>query len=91
MAAKGREFNRVYLIDLQEGILPAEAEEDTWRPGGEDAEEEEARLFYVGVTRARDELELVSASRGYCGSLTPSPFIRELTARLNGTRIAPGR
>ena len=90
-AAKGREFNRVYLIDLQEGILPAEAEEDTWRPGGEDAEEEEARLFYVGGTRARDELELVCASRGYCGPLTPSPFIRALTARLNGKRIAPGR
>ena len=89
-AAKGREFDRVYLIDLQDGILPAEANEDALL-GAEAAEEEETRLFYVGVTRAKSELELVTASRGYCGALTPSPFIRALTARMDGKRVPARR
>ena len=55
------------------------------------AEEEETRLFYVGVTRAKNELELVTASRGYCGALTPSPFIRALTARMDGKRVPARR
>lgn len=93
-AAKGREFSRVYLIDLFEGVLPAERDADAPgmdMPGMEAAEEEEARLFYVGVTRAQDTLELVTAARGYCGALVPSPFIRALTARMRGRRVPPGR
>lgn len=98
-AAKGREFGRVYLIDLFDGILPAERDADAPgmdmpgmdMPGMEAAEEEEARLFYVGVTRAQDTLELVTAARGYCGALAPSPFIRALTARMRGSRVPPGK
>lgn len=54
-SSKGLEFERVYMIDLVEGVLPAE--EDT-----ENAAllEEARRLFYVGMTRAKRHLELIS-------------------------------
>ncbi|WKA58023.1 ATP-dependent helicase [Planococcus shenhongbingii] len=54
-SSKGLEFERVYMIDLNEGIIPAE--EDTEKP---DALEEARRLFYVGITRAKKHLELIS-------------------------------
>ncbi|MGK7376646.1 ATP-dependent helicase [Planococcus sp. 1R117A] len=54
-SSKGLEFERVYMIDLNEGIIPAE--EDTEKP---DALEEARRLFYVGMTRAKKHLELIS-------------------------------
>jgi DNA helicase II / ATP-dependent DNA helicase PcrA len=76
-AAKGLEFRQVYLVGLEEGILPharSVAEE-----GGI---EEERRLFYVGVTRAREKLVLSacgSRPRGGARSETClSRFIYEL-------------
>lgn len=54
-SSKGLEFERVYMIDLVEGIIPTE--EDTENP---DTLEEARRLFYVGMTRAKKHLELIS-------------------------------
>ncbi|HSI67217.1 MAG TPA: ATP-dependent helicase, partial [Planococcus sp. (in: firmicutes)] len=54
-SSKGLEFDRVYMIDLVEGVIPAE--EDAEKP---DALEEARRLFYVGMTRAKAHLELIS-------------------------------
>jgi len=61
-ASKGLEFARVYLPSLEESTLPH------WNAiqGGIDAVEEERRLFYVGVTRARKKLTLSLSRR--CGS-----------------------
>ncbi|MBT2569355.1 ATP-dependent helicase [Planococcus sp. ISL-110] len=53
-SSKGLEFERVYMIDLVEGIIPTE--EDVETP---DALEEARRLFYVGMTRAKSHLELI--------------------------------
>ncbi|MBE5785901.1 MAG: ATP-dependent helicase, partial [Clostridiales bacterium] len=81
-AAKGREFDRVYLIDLIDGILPADMQDEDWRQSPEALEEEETRLFYVGATRAKERLELIASARGYCGALPRSPYIRALTAQM---------
>ncbi len=64
-AAKGLEFPVVFLPFLDQGSLPLESEH---RPADV---EEERRLFYVGITRAQEELVLL------CGP-QPSPFLEEL-------------
>ena len=51
-SAKGMEFERVYLYDIIDGILPGEKSNEDNR----DAYEEERRLFYVGMTRAKSYL-----------------------------------
>lgn len=68
-SSKGLEFDRVYLIDLIDGILPSETEE---------AIEEETRLFYVGITRAIRHLELISYSQRFKASVVPSVFMKAL-------------
>src|SRR5699024_2100311 len=65
-SAKGLEFDRVYMIDLVEGIIPTT--DDTEQP---DLLEEARRLFYVGMTRAKKHLELVSYD-------TESLFVQEV-------------
>lgn len=76
-AAKGLEFNQVFITGLDEGLLPHSRSRD-------DPEEmaEERRLFYVGITRARNRLYLVRAEQrsGYNTSdiSTPSRFLDDI-------------
>lgn len=80
-AAKGLEFNRVFIVGLDEGLLPHSR-------SVEDPEEmaEERRLFYVGLTRARNQIYLVRASqRSSYGSFdysTPSHFLDDIPESL---------
>ncbi|MFC4602439.1 ATP-dependent DNA helicase UvrD2 [Rhodococcus kronopolitis] len=58
-AAKGLEWDAVFLVGLADGTLPiAHALGDSKTPADEAAIEEERRLLYVGVTRAREHLQL---------------------------------
>lgn len=78
-AAKGLEFPLVFLTACEAGIIPFVRDPDT--PGDF---EEERRLFYVGMTRARRILTLTSArQRSFYGrsrEQTPSPFLALIPA-----------
>ncbi|MBE0685853.1 MAG: UvrD-helicase domain-containing protein [Anaerolineaceae bacterium] len=80
-AAKGLEFDRVFIIGLDDGVLPHNR-------SFEDEEEmaEERRLFYVGITRARDQLYLVRAERrsmfGSYEMQFPSRFFKDVPDEL---------
>jgi len=80
-AAKGLEYKQVFIIGLDEGILPHSRSRD-------DPEEmaEERRLFYVGITRAKDQLYLVRAERrstfGDYDYGEPSRFLQDIDQAL---------
>ena len=61
-AAKGLEFPVVFVVGCEEGLLPYEPPGDNARPVDV---EEERRLFYVGMTRARQKLALIHAGRRF--------------------------
>ncbi|WGX75981.1 ATP-dependent helicase [Paraclostridium bifermentans] len=75
-SAKGLEFPYVYIIGVNEGTIPHEKSYDI-----EDEEkrksaiEEERRLFYVGITRAQDELHISSPKMKYGKKVFASRFI----------------
>ena len=80
--AKGLEFNTVFIIWLTDGMFPSSRSLDR-----REALEEERRLFYVAITRARDELYLtfpqMRLSGGYCDIFQrPSRFLREIPNQL---------
>ncbi len=58
-SSKGLEYEKVFLIDLSDGEFPSQKALDE-KEENPDLLEEEARLFYVGMTRAKEELELLS-------------------------------
>jgi len=79
-SAKGLEFPVVFLIGCVEGQLPHSRTTDPKVTEAAPTDvEEERRLFYVGVTRARDRLYLTRARRrpirGKLVALTPSRFL----------------
>ena len=81
--AKGLEFDVVFIIMLCDGLFPSARSVKT-----SDGEEEERRLFYVALTRARDELYLSYPSRRSASWDTddtvqlPSRFLKELPKEL---------
>jgi DNA helicase-2/ATP-dependent DNA helicase PcrA len=80
-SAKGLEFPAVFMVGLEDGLFPHSRSSDN------DAElEEERRLCYVGMTRARERLFLSSAARrrvfGEYRSTEPSRFLEEVPAGL---------
>lgn len=57
-SSKGLEYDKVILMDVADGLLPRSLPQDQMEPEELDAYEEERRLFYVGMTRAKRELSL---------------------------------
>jgi DNA helicase-2/ATP-dependent DNA helicase PcrA len=76
-AAKGLEFPAVFIVAAENGLLPHER-----NLHDEEKLEEERRLLFVGLTRAREELQLSYAQyrafRGQTCPTVPSPFLMEL-------------
>jgi DNA helicase-2/ATP-dependent DNA helicase PcrA len=86
--AKGLEFRAVFALGLEEGIFPHS------RSIEENEIEEERRLFYVGMTRAKERLTLTHASRrslyGRSEANLPSRFLDELPEQgVERERLAP--
>jgi DNA helicase-2/ATP-dependent DNA helicase PcrA len=76
-SAKGLEFENVFIIGLEEGLLPHDRSNDD-----EDEIEEERRLFFVGMTRAKEGLYISNSRyrtrRGQMLRTIPSQFLYEL-------------
>jgi ATP-dependent DNA helicase UvrD/PcrA len=85
--AKGLEFRAVYLLGMEEGIFPHA------RSIEEQGIEEERRLCYVGMTRAKEKLTLTHASArslwGSRGYNLPSRFLDELPRNVERERLHP--
>jgi DNA helicase-2/ATP-dependent DNA helicase PcrA len=89
-AAKGLEFAVVFLVGCEDGLLPLR-----WGDMTSDELDEERRLFYVGMTRAKARLLLCRARRrlwrGTVRDMEPSPFLRAIEARLLEPRDTKAR
>ena len=79
-AAKGLEFPCVFLVGLEQGLFPHE------RSLTEGSEDEERRLFYVAITRAKDQLVITLAAErfrfGQNERRYPSPFLEDIPDEL---------
>ncbi len=80
-AAKGLEFKVVFIIGCEDGILPL-----TWGAKPCADIDEERRLFYVGMTRAKQKLFLSRANKrmvhGKIKKSSPSPFLKDIEKKL---------
>ena len=85
-AAKGLEFTHVFIVGLEEEILPHTRSVEAVSADGVDPLAEERRLFYVGITRARHRLTLSGCAtrrqRGEPMPRQPSRFLKEVPADL---------
>lgn len=77
-ASKGLEYDTVYLLDVMDGILPEKVLANPRTASKRELEtyEEERRLFYVGVTRAKNQLNVFTTNK-------PSKFCSELLGKRN--------
>lgn len=83
-ASKGLEFRTVFITGVEDGLIPFSF------PERETDIEEERRLFYVGLTRAKETLYLLTSKKrkiwGEAREMKPSPFLRELPDKLVSKR-----
>ena len=76
-SSKGLEFDIVYIIDVNEGSVPYK------KAKGADEIEEERRMFYVAMTRARHKLFICYCKENFGKSIGKSDFIVELSSKAN--------
>ncbi|WP_242620489.1 ATP-dependent helicase [Senegalia massiliensis] len=77
-SAKGLEFERVFMIDLIDSEFPNSNSIDEYEMGNKKPIEEERRLFYVGMTRAKKDLKLLTYKSRDGEEVLMSRFIAEL-------------
>lgn len=77
-SSKGLEFDSVYMIDLIEGEFPSLSSIEAFEKGKKEHMEEERRLFYVGMTRARNKLKLLKIGSKNGDKISYSRFLGEI-------------
>lgn len=77
-SAKGLEFENVFMIDLVDEEFPSSASIESLYKGNVEPMEEERRLFYVGITRAKKHLSLITLASMNDRLKEPSRFLSEL-------------
>lgn len=85
-SSKGLEFETVYMIDLIEGIIPSKSKvekSEEYIEVIEEEKEEEVRLFYVGMTRAKYNLELITYSKRFNKNVNRSEFFKQVETLVN--------
>ncbi|HWR38495.1 MAG TPA: ATP-dependent helicase [Patescibacteria group bacterium] len=89
-SAKGLEFDRVYMIDLLEGIIPSRGDIEQEQEGKPEAMEEAVRLFYVGMTRAKTHLELITYDKRDQEKVSESRFVSAVRKIISPPVAIPG-
>ena len=92
-SAKGQEWDRVIIADALEGIFPAEDALEYGAFGEGGPMEEETRLFYTAMTRARDRLVIFAPAKALGRRLAPSRFVQALddtAPEVRGVSLTPG-
>ena len=77
-SAKGLEFKNVYIVDLIEGDFPNTTSIDEFNKGNIEVLEEERRLFYVAMTRAKESLNLITIANKNDKKVESSRFLLEV-------------
>lgn len=84
-SSKGLEYDHVFLLDAAEGITP-------YKKAVLDADlEEERRMFYVALTRAKKELTICFAKKQFSHEMEPSRFLEELAGNEKAQRWEQNR
>ncbi|QUH22231.1 ATP-dependent helicase (plasmid) [Alkaliphilus sp. B6464] len=82
-SSKGLEWKEVYMIDLIDGLFPTFSSLELAEKGVKKYIEEERRLFYVGMTRAKEKLTLYKIETKNNEKVEPSQFLKEMDAILH--------
>lgn len=87
-SSKGLEFKQVFMVDLVEGVIPAPEEikagaAKSGSAGMGGSIEEATRLFYVGMTRAKERLELITYQERDGANATESRFVSAVRDIMN--------
>ena len=77
-SSKGLEFKNVYMVDLVDGVIPSKEDQKQADEGNLLPLEESVRLFYVGMTRAEQNLELLSYKKQFGNPVMVSPFVTKV-------------
>lgn len=86
-SSKGLEFDTVYMLDLVDGVIPSKDDVKSYKAGDVEKMEEAVRLFYVGMTRARKHLELLTYNQKDEETTSPSAFLEDIKKILLGEEV----
>jgi DNA helicase-2/ATP-dependent DNA helicase PcrA len=88
-SSKGLEFDKVIIIDAFDGLLPSEFAMKKLEEGNRDDYEEEVRLFYVAITRAKEHLIFITTNKRFGLTVYMSMFLTQLSGNKQSTQQTP--